>query len=107
LERRSLIFGEAFQENILEKIFGTPSTDYRRSLLRKYSTRCELCSQLMKDPCGILNRGDIWDIIHRSSAKPLEKYLEEIFGMSSKSESQMLNEAFLKNISGGIFGESF
>jgi len=73
LECSLQIIGEASLENILEEIFGTAFTDLRRSLLRKYSIRCGLSPQLMKDPTGILNRGNIWDIIHRCWMMPSEK----------------------------------
>jgi len=43
---------EAFLENILEEIFGTPFVDLGWSLLKKYSRR------------------DIWNTAHRLSVKP-------------------------------------
>jgi len=35
---------------------------FRMKTLGIYSTRCELRSQLMKDPAGILNRRNIWTL---------------------------------------------
>jgi len=75
MERRSQIFGEASLENILEEIYGTPFTDLRRSLLRKYSRRgiWNAVHRSWMEPLVKYSRRDIWNAVHRLSTKPLEK----------------------------------
>jgi len=76
----------AFWENILEKIFGTPFTDCRRSLLRKYF------------------REDIWNAVHILSAEPSCKIFYKRY---SERRSQIVGGAFLQNILENIFGTPF
>jgi len=55
MERYSQMFYGASLQNILERIYGTPLTNYRRGLLTKYS------------------RKDIWNTTRRCSMEPLCK----------------------------------